>query len=202
MLASVPELWPVHQLFGPRQNPKWNTVCNSPAIYVWTTHLKQTRWLRGMCRYRWCSRTDCSVNYSMMDTLLPCLVQKTKMQKKIQKKTLNNKEHPLHSTFKLANRSGVTAAWGQTLINIMIWGSKDSHNLSCAIQATINTAVDMTHQLRRMMCSKGRSSQSLQTVNCHSAACQKTLKFFKGLHLDLEIEKHSEQSRRITRIDV
>ncbi len=42
--ASVPELWPIHQLFGPRWNPEWDTICNSPAISVWTTHLKQILW--------------------------------------------------------------------------------------------------------------------------------------------------------------
>lgn len=61
-------------------NPNWNTICNSPAISVWTTHLKQIQLLWVICRYRWCNRTNCSVNYCMMDTQLSHFVWKNEQQ--------------------------------------------------------------------------------------------------------------------------
>lgn len=50
---------------------------------------------------------------------------------------------------------------------------RPSHIPSSAIQTTINGAVDITHQLKWMICCWGRSSQPLQSVNkcLHHFSC-------------------------------
>lgn len=92
-------------------------------------------------------------------------------------------EDPLHSTFQLTRGSSLTAAGGWSLINIMIWRSKDC-NLSSAIHAAINTTVDMTHQPRWVMCGKGHSSQPLQTVS----KCLRQFSCMSKIHIHFDPE--------------
>lgn len=68
-IDTAAELWPVHQLFGLRWTPKWNTICNSPAISAHTIRPKQIQWLSDK-QIQMVQHTQCSVNNCMTDSHL------------------------------------------------------------------------------------------------------------------------------------
>lgn len=152
-------------------------------------------------RYRWCNNTKCSVNNCMTDShlsgyaafqkRLPLL--KLLLLWKCQEVTISAQKR-YYNNLKKKILSGnllktVIKAYRSSLRQISIEHrdshlrlkshhhklilKRPSHIPSSAIQTTINGAVDITHQLKWMICCWGRSSQPLQSVNkcLHHFSC-------------------------------
>lgn len=139
----------VHQLFGPH----WNPECNSHAIRVWLI----------------CNKSASSLGSTHTDgaTQLSVLI--------ITAWRTVNRQHEKNATLgRLIIKNIITAvhfsrqmdpAWQQPEVKLSStsWSDAQKTHTTCqprSTPATVSAAVNMAHQPRQVMCSKGRSFQS------------------------------------------